>query len=212
MSNSFVGKAAKAPGFGLQTVRDYERLGLLTIPERTGESMGRGLAMLILGALLAGAAAPAQAQIVAPAGRTLFNHGMMVRSVIRIDNFTEPVPGLRLRRITNPYAFIWGAHTNWSVSVVAPLVSFQSNSNSVPAQDFRTTSFGDGRIFVRYDAWVKNVAGGSTRLSPEIGVKVPSGGTFSTGSTDVIGGLIFSHVRAPNGFMHQRRIPWKTAV
>lgn len=165
---------------------------------RESRILVRALVGITLGVALLCLPGALPAQIVAPAGRTLFNHGMMVRSVIRIDNFSEPVPGLRLRRITNSYAFIWGAHTNWNVSVVAPLVSFRSNSNSVPAQDFTTTSFGDGRIFVRYDAWVKNVAGGSTRLSPEIGVKVPSGGTFGTGSTDVIGGLVFSHVRDPH--------------
>ena len=85
--------------------------------------MDRTLAGITLVAALLCLPGTAQAQIVAPAGRTLFNHGMMVRSVIRIDNFSEPVPGLRLRRITNPYAFIWGAHTNLSVSVVAPLES-----------------------------------------------------------------------------------------
>ncbi len=160
--------------------------------------MDRTLAGIILVAALLCLPGAAQAQIVAPAGRTLFNHGMMVRSFVRIDNFSEPVPGLRLRRITNPYAFIWGAHTNWSVSVVAPLVSFDSNSRDFPAQDFTTTGFGDARIFVRFDAWVRDVPGGSTRLSPEFGVKVPSGGTFSTGSTDVIAGLVFSHVRDPH--------------
>lgn len=160
--------------------------------------MGRTLTGIALGAALLCPLGVAQAQIVAPAGRTLFNHGIMVRSVVRFDNFSTGVPGLRIRRMTNPYALIWGAHTNVSVSVVVPLVTIRVRSSVAPAQNFTTTSAGDGRIFVRYDAWVKDVPSGSTRLSPEMGVKLPSGGAFSSGSTDYIPGLVFSHVRNPH--------------
>ncbi len=48
-----------------------------------------------------------RAQIVAPGGRTLFNRAVMVRSFVRIDNFAEGVPGVRVRRVVNPYAVVW---------------------------------------------------------------------------------------------------------
>ncbi len=56
----------------------------------------------------------------------------------------------------------------------------------------------DASVFARYDVLRRTVPGGYTRLAPELGVKLPTGGTFGTGSTDVIGGLVFSHVRDPD--------------
>ena len=162
----------------------------------------------MLGAALLGA--PAQAQIVAPAGRTLFNHGVMVRTFVRFDNFSEGAPGLRVRRIVNPYMVVWGAHTNLSVTFVAPLVTVRSDSRDFPDRNFSTTSFGDGAMFVRHDTFVRNVRGGSTRLSPEFGVKVPSGGAFGSGSTDFIGGLVFSHVRDPHWWVADAEFTYTT--
>ncbi|MFQ5528117.1 MAG: hypothetical protein ACE5GX_17905 [Thermoanaerobaculia bacterium] len=60
------------------------------------------------------------------------------------------------------------------------------------------TGFADSTVFARYDIVRKTVQGGYTRLAPELGVKLPTGGAFGTGSTDVIGGLVFSHVRDPD--------------
>lgn len=140
----------------------------------------------------------AQAQIVAPAGRTLFNRAVMVRSFVRIDNFAEGVPGLRVRAVTNPYAVVWGAYPNLNLTFVAPLVSVHRDEPGQPGNGFTTTSFADSAFFVRYDLLRKNVPRGYTRLSPEFGLKVPSGGAFSTGSTDPIGALVFSHVRDPH--------------
>ncbi len=135
---------------------------------------------------------PARAQIVAPAGRTLFNRGVMVRSLVRLDNFDEGVPGLSVRRVVNPNAVVWGAAPHLSVSFVVPVVSVDRDD---PTGDDTTTGTGDGRIFARYDAIRKIVPAGYTRLSPEIGVKLPTGGAFGTGSSDFSGTLVFSHVR-----------------
>jgi hypothetical protein len=52
------------------------------------------------------------AQIVAPAGRTLFNRTVMIRSFVRIDNFDQDAPGHHVRRFINPYSVVWGAYPN----------------------------------------------------------------------------------------------------
>jgi hypothetical protein len=151
-----------------------------------------------------------QAQIVAPAGRTLFNRTVMVRSFVRIDNFDKPAPGQRVRRFVNPYAVVWGAYPNLNLTFVAPLVILNSENRNDPSQNFTRTSFADGAIFARYDLLRKNVRGGFTRLSPEVGVKVPSGGAFSSGSTDPIGTLNFTHVRDPHWLIADAQFTYTT--
>lgn len=172
--------------------------------------MGRGLAGLGLGAALLALPGTAPAQIVAPAGRTLFNRTVMIRSFVRLDNFAEGVPGLRVRTITNPYAVVWGAYPNLNLTFVAPLVTVQSQDRVNPSREFTTTSFADGAVFARYDLLRKNVPRGYTRFSPEAGVKVPSGGAFGSGSTDFIGALIFSHVRDPHWLIADTQFTYTT--
>ena len=172
--------------------------------------MARTLAGLILAAAWLCVPGGAQAQIVAPGGRTLFNRAVMIRSFVRLDNFAEGIPGLRVRRVINPYAVVWGAYPHLNLTFVVPLVTLQSDDPTLPDRDFTTTSFGDGFIFARYDLLRKIVRGGFTRLSPEIGLKVPSGGAFSSGSTDPIGALIFSHVRDPHWLIADTEFTYTT--
>ncbi len=148
--------------------------------------------------LLLHSASSAEAQIVAPAGRTLFNRAVMFRSFVRVDNFSEGASGESLRRIANPYAVVWGAYPNLSITFEAPLVSVRTRTPAVANPEFTTTSFADSAVFGRYDLWRKNVRGGYTRLSPEIGVSLPSGGAFSSNTANPIGALIFAHVRDPH--------------
>lgn len=150
------------------------------------------------------------AQINAPAGRTVFNRTVMVRSFLRIDNFDEPVAGQRVRRFVNPYALVWGAYPNLSLTFVAPLAVVQNRDGNDPSRNFTRTSFADGAIFARYDLFRKNVPRGYTRISPEIGVKVPSGGVFSTGSTDFLGTLVFSHWRDPHAVVVDAQFTYAT--
>ena len=138
------------------------------------------------------------AQIVAPAGRTLFNRAVMFRSFVRVDTFAKSPAGEDRRRIVNPYALVWGAYPHLSMSFVAPLVTVQSDAPGFPGRNLSTTSFADSAVFARYDLLRRSVPGGYTRLSPEIGVRAPTGGIFSTGATEPIGALIFSHVRDPH--------------
>lgn len=151
-----------------------------------------------------------QAQIVAPGGRTLFNRAVMIRSFVRVDNFAEGAPNLRVRRIVNPYAVVWGAYPHLNLTFVAPLVIAQTEDATDPSRNLTTTSFADGLVFARYDLLRKNVRAGFTRLSPEIGLKVPSGGAFSSGSTDAIAALIFSHIRDPHWLIADAQFTYTT--
>jgi len=141
------------------------------------------------------AAWPASAQIVAPAGRTLFNEGVLIRSLLRYDTFDETAPGQEVERWRNVWAVVWGARPRLSLSLTAPLIRLEMPG---PLGEHRRTRSGDATLFARYDAWRKLVPGGYTRLAPEIGVKLPTGGAFSTGSTDLLAGLVLSHVRGAN--------------
>lgn len=152
----------------------------------------------------------APAQIVAPAGRTLFNRAIMVRSFVRVDNFDRGAAGESMRRIINTYALVWGAYPNLSMSFVAPLVSLRRDSPDPSAVTATRTGFGDGAVFARYDLWRKNVPGGFTRLSPEIGVRLPTGGAFSTGAAQPVGALIFSHVRDPHWLIADAQFTYPT--
>ncbi len=172
--------------------------------------MARTVAAIALFVALLYLPAKAKAQIVAPAGRTLFNRTVMIRSFMRIDNFDEDLPGHHVRQFINPYALVWGAYPNLNLTFVAPLVVAQSQNRDNPAQNFTHASFADGTIFARYDLLRKNVPRGYTRLSPEVGVKVPSGGIFSTGSTDYIGTLVFSHWRDPHALIADTQFTYTT--
>ena len=122
----------------------------------------------------------------------------MVRGFVRVDSFSKGPTGESRRRILNSSALIWGAYPHLSMSFVAPLVTVQSDAPGFPGRNLTTTSFADSAVFARYDLFRKSVPGGHTRLSPEIGVRVPTGGAFSTGAAEPIGALIFSHVRDPH--------------
>ncbi len=172
--------------------------------------MKEALPRIVLIALALCLPAVVGAQINAPAGRTVFNRTVMVRSFVRIDNFDEPDPAQRLRRFVNPYAVVWGAYPNLNLTFVAPLVVLNSANRSNPNLNFTRTSFADGTVFARYDLLRKNVPREYTRLSPEIGVKVPSGGAFGTGSTDFLGTLVFSHWRDPHALVADAQFTYTT--
>ena len=145
----------------------------------------------------------AEAQIVAPSGRTLFNRGVMLRSVVRLDLFSPTQPGSRSRRIVNNNAVVWGAAPHLSLSFVTPFVVLDRDGST-------TSGTGDSAIFARYDLFRKNVPGGTTRLAPEVGVRLPTGGAFGSGSTSYIGSLVFSHVRDPHWFVTDLQLTTST--
>lgn len=157
--------------------------------------MGNTISRLVLTQVLLLSASPVGAQIVAPAGRTLFADGVLVRSVARYDAFEEGVDGTDLERWRNIWALVWGARPHLSVSFVAPLVRLDSTS----AAGLTTTSgTGDASVLVRYDAYRRNVRAGYTRVSPELGLELPTGSVASSRSAEPIAGLVVSHVRDPD--------------
>ena len=161
--------------------------------------MSSGLRAIALGiVVILELATTANAQIVAPAGRTLFNRGVLFRSLVRYDAFEETRSGENIERWRSINAVVWGAYPHLSLSLVTPLVRVErSDRNSSAARTIRSGR-ADSTIFARYDLLRRNVRAGTTRLAPEIGVKLPTGGSFSTNSTDLIAGLVFSHIRDPH--------------
>lgn len=147
------------------------------------------------------AVSPAAAQIVAPAGRTLFNRGVLLRSLLRYDAFEGSGAGGEEHRLTNSYALVWGARPHLSLSLVAPLV--RSRADGVAS-----SGCGDVTLFARRDLVRRNVPGGFTRLAPEIGVKLPTGGAFGSGSRDLVGALVFSRVRDPDWWVADVQLTW----
>ena len=149
---------------------------------------------ICLGALLALLIVPAQAQIVAPAGRTLFNRGVLVRSLLRVDELSGGGSGAPERRWAHSTAVVWGARPNLSLTAVLPVISLESESRE-------TTGTGDAAFFARWDLWRRNMRAGTTGLSMEVGARVPTGGAFGDGSTDPVATLIYSRVRDPHWFI-----------
>lgn len=141
--------------------------------------------------LVVAVASQAPAQIVAPAGRTLFNEGLLARALVRFDAYEGRGKAADRRQLTSSLALVWGARPHLSVSLVVPWA--RSTSRGVS-----TTGSADASLFARYDVVRRTVPGGYTRVAPELGIKLPTGGAFGSGSTDVLGALVVSHVRDPD--------------
>ncbi len=148
--------------------------------------------------VIAATAVPARAQIVAPGGRTLFNRAVMLRSFLRLENFSVPEPNARRRAFVNPYAVVWGFLPEWNFTLVAPFVTVDVE-RTLGGQRVRQTQSGfrDAQVFLKYDGlYKKNVRRGFTRLAGEFGVRVPSGRSgFTSNRVGYLFALIFSHVR-----------------
>ena len=150
----------------------------------------------VLAGSVAMLAAPVAAQIVAPSGRTLFADHLLLRTLVRFDAFEAVDDGRDLERWRAVTTGVWGVAPRWTLSGVVPTVQTRSSEPGGAAR--RRSGTADASIFARYDLYRRTVRSGFTRLSPEFGVKLPTGGAFGTGSTDVSLGLILSHVRDPD--------------
>lgn len=155
----------------------------------------RCLGLTIL--LVVASGPPARGQIVAPAGRTLFNEGVLLRSFLRFDTLEVAGSGVDRTVLRSVNAVVWGARPHTSLSLVVPLVRAETAAAGTGREVTRTGT-GDASVFARYDVFRQTVPGGYTRLAPELGVKLPTGGAFGTGSTDLVAGLVVSHVRDPD--------------
>lgn len=154
---------------------------------------GRWIPGVVAAALMLSAPALASGQIVAPSGRTLFNQGVLLRSFIRFDALGANGGDGRSEGWSNVYALVWGAAPHLSLSLVTPIVA-----RELPGASSRTVGSGDTSLFARYDLVRRNVTAGYTRLAAEVGLRLPTGGAFGSDSTDLVGGMILSHVRDPN--------------
>ncbi len=152
--------------------------------------------------LMAGFQSPGlRAQIVAPAGMTLFNKNVMVRCFMRMDTFNAPVSGLDVRALAFPCALVWGFHRDTNLIVVAPFAVVDVDER-VGAKNIEQTKAGftDGLVLIRYDGFYKkNVRAGFTRVGGQFGLKLPTGRSgFTSDAVDTIMTVIFSRVRGRN--------------
>ena len=144
---------------------------------------------------------PTRAQVVAPAGMTLFNKNVMVRCFTRVDLFTSPAPGLTVRGFAFPCAVVWGFHRDTNLIVVAPF-AVQDINRRVDGTLVETSraGFADGLVLVRYDGFYKkNARKGFSRLGGQFGVRLPTGRSgFTSDAVGYVFTAIFSHVRDRN--------------
>lgn len=85
-----------------------------------------GVCLALVGVLLVAGSAPAQ--IVAPAGRTLFNRSVMILTFVRVDHFAEIQLDGQIRRLVNPYSVVWGVYPNVSLTFVTVPTSTSTNA------------------------------------------------------------------------------------
>lgn len=136
-------------------------------------------------------ALPAAAQIVAPAGRTLFNRGVLVRALGRVDEL-RAAEGIRERRLTLPVAVVVGAGPRLSVSVVTPFVAIDDG-------DRTTSGRGDTSVIARRELWRRDERGGTTRVGLEAGLRLPTGSDgLRAPGVDPIFGLVLARLRDPH--------------
>lgn len=186
--------------------------------ERTGALSGRRKAagpipprIVLLGLVILGAVgAQLRAQVIAPSGRTLFNRTLMLRSFVRLDSFAESAPGGRTTRVVNPTALVWGATPRLNLSFVVPLVAVDRDGPGSETRGGDSSGSADGKVFARYRLLRRNVHAGTAELASEVGVRLPTGGAFGTGSTGYTGALIVSRIRDPHWFVADGQFDYNT--
>ena len=158
---------------------------------------------LILTSLLLLQHVPVFGQINSPGARTLFVRNFLYRSNWRVLERSSPSLDLDRGPQRNPdprviaweNTFVYGLprHVMW-VGVV-PVVNGPPASLGGASGQPSETGLADPKLFVQYDGlYSKNRPGGFSRLAGFFGVKIPWGQEgFSTGATDLLQGLIFTH-------------------
>lgn len=150
------------------------------------------LALVVLSPL------PLRAQaIIAPGGRTLFNHASLVRSFVEVRHLSLRTPDGRTTDITqyvSALAFVYAFAPKWQVIAAQPYVTVD-NTTHTGSQSMRTdlNGLGDSQFIIQYDGFYsRNEPGGLTRLSGLFGVQAPTGAErFSTDAFAYAQGLVF---------------------
>lgn len=162
-----------------------------------GTSITKGnLPLAFLGAVTLFCPGVEAQSIIAPAGRTLFDRGSLVRWSTEMDRFSLGSNGNSVEGTdyVNRLAVVYGFHPNWQAIAVLPYVVTTVTTRAAgQVQEEGVNGLADAQFFVQYDGlYSKNAPGGLTRLSGLFGVQAPTGaGRFSTGAWEYTGGLIF---------------------
>jgi hypothetical protein len=138
--------------------------------------------------------------IIAPAGRTLFNHESLIRSFVEVRHLSVRAPDETITNITQyitPLAFVYAFAPKWQVIAVQPYVTAdirqRAGSRSMTQNMNGLT---DSQFILQYDGlYSRNAPGGLTRLSGLFGVQAPTGAErFSTDAFAYMGGVVFEKV------------------
>ena len=147
---------------------------------------------------------PVYGQINSPGARTLFVRDFLYRSDWRVLEQSSPSLDVtdggpqRNRDLTviaweNTFVYGLPRHVMWAG--IVPIVSGSPAGLEGASGQQRETGLADPKFLVQYDGlYMKNRPGGFSRLAGFFGAKVPWGQEgFSTGATDLLQGLIFTH-------------------
>ena len=82
----------------------------------------------------------------------------MVRSFLRVENFSLPGQQECRRAFVNPYAIVWGFRPDLNLTVVAPFVAVnvETTVNGEQVKQIRA-GFADAQVFVKYDACTRKM-------------------------------------------------------
>lgn len=161
--------------------------------------------------LALGAGSFLSAQVVAPSGRTLFNRGVMVRCLSRVD-FFHSQGGRDLTRASFPCALNWGVLPDTSLIAVFPGVMSRRQEVDGAGRHLQDTDFGrgDALLLIQYDGlYRKTVPRGFTRFGLQGGLQLPSGSSgLSARAPRFLVAGIFSHIRDRHWFIADVRADW----
>ena len=98
-------------------------------------------------------------------------------------------PNVDVNRFTALTVGGYGVTPKWSVFGAVPLTHVETEFNDVSSSEF---GLGDAVLFSRYEVFRLDGRGTTTRISPLLGVRVPTGedGQTGDGSVDIFGGLV----------------------
>ncbi len=134
--------------------------------------------------------------IIAPAGRTMFHRGTLIRSFLKVEqaSLQEEGQSRKVTRYVTPLALVYGFYPRWTVIAIQPYMSVDINSRmGTEVRESNVNGLPDSQFVVQYDGlFSRNSPGGLTRLSGVFGIQLPTGAErFSPGAVAYTAGLIF---------------------
>lgn len=130
----------------------------------------------------------------------------IVRGLITIDQRSSSVNDSEVEREELSLVSVlgYGISSKWSVFGVLPI---RDVSLSLGGQEQSDSAIGDTEFFSRYEALRVDKSGGTFRVAPFAGVRLPTGelGVTSDGTTDIFGGVILTSANIKQNFDFQFR-------